>query len=213
MALEKFNIFSKLSADDLYNSFMGLDRKAQIWIGVAAGILLFLLLLVPVYVASSAITAKQEEYQKVSQKATKAFGFQTALGRMRDTIGALEEELSKKENSSVKIRIEKMAKDNGLGTNIKTLTESGQGSGTVFDPVGVECKMTQVPLDAFMKFVQALESLEVPPLTVAKLSMTADPKNPMVMKDVSLSLKTVKSKPGSGGGKSNTGKAEKGGEE
>lgn len=208
MALEKLNIFSKLSADDLYNSFMGLERKVQTGIGVAAGVLLFLLLLVPVYVASSAIDAKREMYQKVLKQSTLAFGLQNAVDQMQEAIGEIEADLAKKENSSVKIRIEKIARDHGLEKNIKTLTESGQGSGAMFDPVGVECKMTQVPLDGFLKFLHALESLDVPPLTVAKLTMNIDPKNLAQLKDVSLSLKSVKAKPG--GAKVDAGKSEKG---
>lgn len=196
MALEKLNFISKLSADDLYNSFMGLERKGQAAIGVAVGLLLFMLLLVPIYIASSAIDSQYEHYQKVAQKASKAFGYQTALGQMREKIERIEDELTKKENSSAKIRIEKMAKDFDLGSNIKSLTESAQGTGAIFDPVSVEVKMTQVPLDNFMKFLHALESMEVPPITVAKLTMNSDTKNLMVLKDVALSLKTVKPKVG-----------------
>jgi hypothetical protein len=56
--------------------------------------------------------------------------------------------------------------------------------------------MTQVPLEGLVKFLHDLESLEVPPITIAKLTMNADPRNLMVMKDVQLSIKTVKAKAG-----------------
>lgn len=207
MAEGKLGFLNKLNVDDLYNAFMGLDNKYQIQIGIGAVVLFFVLMLIPASYLSSKLDDKAEYYDKMVALSSAVYDMQMNFVAYQNSVEDLRKSLTGKEGGSPRVLVEKIAKEHEIGTNIKTLTESKLGSNDVFDQVGLDGKMTQVGVDAFLKFAQALETHQGLPFTFRKLQMNVDSKNPQMLRDVTFQVETIKAKGGGGGG----GAADKGG--
>lgn len=188
--LEKIKSLRKFNFDDLYNSFLGLEKKQQA-AAVGGGMLLLLVLLwLPTQAFSSLLSEKENDYlqykkdaQKLHEMITRYSSIQKALTQASSSQGDNLSGLVYGEAESVGIAKKKVS--------LKTLKLP---SGNLFSQEGKSVEVKKIPYDQFMKFVYNIKNNKKYPIIIDKMVIKIDRLNRQVVNEATFSIATIKAR-------------------
>lgn len=189
--LEQFKNIQKINFDDLYNTFLGMEKRQQVLsvVGILAVFLIAIWL--PAHFLALKISALENNYhsyQKDAQKLKEALneysGLQSALNQTAATGG--EDNLS--------ALLYNMAEEFGIPqkkVGLKSMNKLPQGD---LEQDGKEIDIRSVPFDQLMRLINGLESNAKVPVVIKKLVLKVDKKNRQVINQASFTVMTIKAK-------------------
>jgi hypothetical protein len=189
---DKIPFLQKINFDDLYNAFLGLDRRRQTAFGVAAALGALALLFLPMSCVSEQLGAKQADYDKYVARASEFFGILNEYGKLQKGLDRVQESFSKMGADSLSTVIYNMAEEIGIQKSKVELKSVNLAENEAFQEVGKEVSMRDVQFDELMKFMDKLSSYDQLPLSIKKASIKADPNKRNVMHQVSFTVSTIK---------------------
>ena len=189
---EQFKNLQKINFDDLYNTFLGLDKRQQT-LAVLGFVLVFLIFLwLPAQFLSVKISNLQENYvsyqsdaQKLKQALNEYGSMQAALTQT-STVGA---------EDSLSGLIYNMSEEFGIPkkkVSLKSMSKLPQGD--LFEQDGKDVEIKAVPFDQLMRLIHGLESNTKIPIVMKKLDMKVDKKNRQVINQATFTVMTIKAK-------------------
>lgn len=193
MALsDKIPILQKINFDDLYNAFLGLDRRRQVIFGVVAVLLALTALFMPLSCVSEQLGAKQADYDKYVERASEFFGVLNEYGKLQRNLDRVQENFSKMGADSLSTVIYNLAEEIGIQKSKIELKSVNLAANDAFQEVGKEVNMRDVQFDDLLKFMEKLASYDQLPLSIKKATIKADVKKRNVMHQASFTVSTIK---------------------
>lgn len=194
MALsDKITILQKINFDDLYNTFLGLDKRRQVLIGAAAGLVLLFLLFLPASCVSQKLNERENEYVEYLDKASEFFGMIAEYEKLQKNFSKVEKSFQNLGSDPLRTVVYKLGEDFGIeASKIQLETLKSTASSEIFQEVGKEVSMRNVQVDVVIKFIEKLENYEEVPLLIKKVNMKADKNDKRLLRQVSFTVSTIR---------------------
>jgi hypothetical protein len=192
--LDKLNLSDKLNFDDLYNTFVGLERRQQIIFVSAASLIVILMLFIPAGCVSSKLNEKQTEYEDYTSMASEFYAVLTEYADLKRGFGDLEKSVSRLGNDSLSKVIYNLSEEMGIKKSSVSLKSISTSSSDLFIEEGKQATIKNIKFDQMVKLIEQLENYSDLPLNIKKLTAKVDPKNKQIMRSLSFSVTTIKPK-------------------
>lgn len=191
--LDQIKGLRKFNFDDAYNTFLGLEKRQQVLVGVGAGIVLILLLSLPAMLFSSKLGEIEEDYLKYKKDADR-------LNQVLQEYSAIQKSLKQSRASSssgsdsLSSLLYKEAEDLGIPKSRVSLKSLKLPKGDLFDQEGKDVEIRKVPYDQLMKLLNNVKYNKDFPIVINKLVLKVDRKNRQIINQASFSVATIQAK-------------------
>lgn len=189
--LEKIPALQGLNADDLYNAFLGLDRRGQILVSSGVVLVLLILLFVPLSYVSSKLDEQQDAYTQALDKAGQIYGVLTEYSRLQKTFRRDDEAGSG--GDVLQNLVYDMSEAAGIDIKKHRVVVKSQKpvSGDVYEEISKEVELSRLPLDQALRFLDKIKSSRDVPVKIKKLSMVVEPRERGVLRELKFVLATL----------------------
>lgn len=190
--LEKINSFTKLNYDDLYNTFVGLERRQQMIAVSGTAVLLIVLLFAPITCVTSKLNEKETEYKEYAGMASELYTVLGEYSSLRGNFSKIEESFGKLGSDSLSRVIYSLAEEIGIKKSNVSLKSVNLASSDLFEEVGKQATIKNALFDQTIRLLDQLVHYKELPLSIKKLVIKVDPQNKQLMKTVTFTVSTIK---------------------
>lgn len=190
--LEKINSFTKLNYDDVYNTFLGWERRQQMIAISVLAVVLVIILFAPITCVTSKLNEREEEYKAYAGMASGLHAVLTEYSSLRGNFNKIEENFGKLGGDSLSRVIYNLAEEIGIKKNNVSLKSVNLSSSDLFEEVGKQATIKNVLFDQTIRLLDQLVNYKELPLSIKKLAIKVDPQNKQLMKTVTFTVSTLK---------------------
>lgn len=190
--LEKINSVTKLSYDDIYNTFLGLERRQQMIAASVVAVLLIVILFAPITCVTSKLNEKEEEYKEYVGMASELYAVLGEYSALRGDFSKIEESFGKLGGDSLSRVIYSLAEEIGIKKSNVSLKSVNLSTSDLFEEVGKQATIKNALFDQTIRLLDQLVNYKELPLSIKKLAIKVDPQNKQVMKSVTFTVSTIK---------------------
>lgn len=189
---EQFKNLQKFNFDDLYNTFLGMDKRQQILSVIVFAAVFLVGAWMPAHFLALKISDLQDNYNSYQKDAQK---LKQTLNEYTNLQAALNQSSAAGVEDNLSGLIYNMAEEFGIPqkkVSLKTMGKLPQGD--LFEQDGKDVDIKSVPFDQLMRLINGLENNSKVPVVIKKLSLKADKKNRQVINQASFTVMTIKAK-------------------
>lgn len=168
----KYHLIGRFNFEDLYNAFLGLEQRQQVFWVMGAAVFVILLLVVPVTCASSKLGGLEREYGRVNKDQQEVLNKIAVYQSSKEELVELQKSFGAN-TGSLTTFIESAAKEAGIDQSISYLKPVRLQGTDYFDEEGVDGELKKVSLPQVVAFLYRLENHPEIPLRFKKLNLRA----------------------------------------
>lgn len=191
---DQIGSLGKLNFDDLYNTYLSLEKKQQMLVLAVSLVVVFLVLLLPVSCVGSKLSAQKVAYEKEAETAA-------AFYRVLDDYAQLKgrfEQTQKSETSiggdPLKTVLYTATDDMQIERQRVSLKTVNPVEGDLFTEVGKDVTIRNIRIDQAIKILSQLVQNSDLPVSIKKASLQVDTRNKANIKTLSFSMTTLQMK-------------------
>jgi len=152
----KYSWKERLNLQELYETFLGLAPREQMAAGAGIAVVLLLIIVIPVACASHRLSKMQvqiDSHEKnISKIVSKIGEFNDAKAKLKSVEG----QIKPKSQVQLRTKIESLANQSNISSNIDSLKESSN-PGEDFEELVVDVKMSKLQLSQIIEFIFGVE--------------------------------------------------------
>ena len=190
--LDKIGLQDKLNPDDLYNTFVGLERPQKIMVGVGIGLVLIAMMVFPVSCINSALGEKEDDYQKHLKMADEFHKVLNEYKSLQGGFDALKNKSRQIGKDPLKGVIYQATDDLNIDRQKVTPKTVSPVAGELFTELAKDVTIQNIRFDQTIKLLDKLVHHKGVPVAIKKLSIKVDPKQKQNMKSLSFRVSTMK---------------------
>lgn len=192
-ALDKIPALQNLSPDDLYNIFLGLDRRGQIAVAVTLVVLLLILLFLPVSCVSSKLDEREGEYREALSQASEIYGVLTEYTRFQKNFKSAQDLGAGAGQDLLQNLVYNTSEEIGIDIKKHRVEVKSQKpvSSDLYEEISKEVSMTRVPMDQALKFMDKLSVSGEVPVKIKKFNMVIEPRERNIVKQLQFVIATI----------------------
>lgn len=168
--LSSFNI-KDLRLDRIYNAYFGMSPREQTFALVGAIVVVVLVVVLPVFVASSRISRLERDLAQGRRQFRDVMRTIDAYNGRRAELAGLQQMLAGGYDSSISTTIESIAEKNGLKDQIDSLKAKATAPSDLFEESAVDVRLKRVELKPLVDFLYAIENDPEKMLRIKTLNM------------------------------------------
>lgn len=188
--LSKLNLGDRWQIDDLYNTFLGLEKKQQILAVVGGVVVLLIVLALPVKLVTSKLGEKEADYQDYAEMAGEFYALKNQFDLQKGQIESLTKRV--KGRDPLKQIVIQMTDAMNLDRGKVDLSENSSSKGDVFTELSKDVKIQNIRMDDAIKLLSRLDQNEEVPIKITKLNLKANSRNKMVIRTMTFTLVTYR---------------------
>ncbi len=195
MALtDKISSLSKLSFDDLYNSFLSLEKKQQVGTVAVLAVLILILLFLPVSCVGSKLSEKKNAYLEHAKTVADFYRVADEYQKIKGRFDSLKNSETELGGDPLKTVLYQVADELQIERQRVTPKTVSPVEGDLFIEVGKEVSVRNIRFDQAIQFLSKLIQNTDLPLKVKKLDMQVDAKNRQTIRTMTFTLTTLQMK-------------------
>ncbi|MBI4124940.1 MAG: hypothetical protein HY609_07070 [Deltaproteobacteria bacterium] len=153
----RYSFLKRFNFDTLYNTFLGLNPREQIFALIGAGAALLLVVGLPLLLASSKLSGLEEQIREGNEKRMEIGRRMEQYQQLRKKLGEMESRVEQGFDATVSSSLTGLATEAGLGERIQNIRERGATPSELFDEISVEVKLTKVTLPQLIDYLYKIE--------------------------------------------------------
>ena len=158
MAKGKYSLKERLNLSELYDTFLGMGPREQILSAVGVGVVVILLIVIPISCASSRLGKMEKQITDHEKNVTKVVNKIGEYKAVQSKLEEVEKTIRPKSQVQLTTRLESLATQSGIGSNIDSLKEKPGTPGEDFEEVVVAVRMSKLSLSQIIEFLYGIES-------------------------------------------------------
>jgi Sec-independent protein translocase protein TatA len=190
LRLGSINI-KQLKLENIYNAYFGMGPREQTFALVGAAIVIVLLVVLPIFVASSRISRLEKDLAQGKMQFRDVMRAIDSYNESKAELAGLQQTIAGGFDSSISTTIESIAEKNGMKDQIDSLKAKATSPSDIFEESAVDVRMRKVELKQLIDFLYAIENDPEKMLRIKTLNMKPrfDSKKQM---DVNFTVSTYK---------------------
>ena len=152
-----FLSLERLKLDNLYTTYLGMTAREQTMALVVAGVVAFLVIVIPLVVASRTLSSLQHEITSGQENFRSIVHEVEQYNSLKAELDALELELAGGFDSSIATTLEGLATQYGIREKIDALKEKALQPSDLFEQAAVDVRLKKVSLEDLVAFLAAIE--------------------------------------------------------
>lgn len=153
----RYSFLQRFNFETLYNTFLGLNPREQIFVLIGASLLVLFLFGLPLSLASAKLSSLGKQIEE-------GHDLQREIGRhleqyrqVSQKLKAVESQLEKGFDATISSTLSKLAGEAGMEDRIQNIGERGATPSELFDEITVEVKLAKVTLPQLTDFLYKIE--------------------------------------------------------
>jgi len=193
----RYSLFHRFNMDALYNTFVGLIPREQLYVLIGSGLLILVLIGLPISLMSgklASLESKIEQGQKAQKQVLRDLEY---LQKLQGDLKIVEDRFSKGFDSTITTTMETLGGSSGIGSLIESLKERPPNPTDLFDEISVDVRLRKVTLPQLVDYLHRIEQHERLLLRVKQLEIKPRYDNKQLL-DVSFQVSTYRLQQGGG---------------
>lgn len=157
MKFKSRSLLQQINIEALYNTFLGLQPKEQIYTLVGLGVALLLLIGLPLTLASSKLGGLEKEIIEGREQQREILRELEAYQQIKGQLNQLEKNISQGYDARLTTTIDQLAEESGIKDRIDNIKERGATSTEIFDEISVDVRLTKVTVPQLMDYLYKIE--------------------------------------------------------
>ncbi|MDO8527625.1 MAG: hypothetical protein Q7T03_08065 [Deltaproteobacteria bacterium] len=158
MALKsKYSFLQRFNFEALYNTFLGLQPREQIFALVGAGVAVLLLVGLPISLASAKLGSLEEQISQGHDKQRDILHRLDHYQQLQQQLKTIESQITGGFDPTITTTMETLAEKSGLKERIENIKERGATPSELFDEVSVDVRLTKVTLPQLIDYLYSIE--------------------------------------------------------
>ncbi len=187
--LDKIGLSGKVNVDELYNNFLGLERKQQQIVATALVIAVLIVFATPVGCLSMSLSAKREKYQEYIKMASELEGVQNQIKARQTGFEDLKKGSGSLGSDPLKQILYTVTDELEIDRQKVVPTTAKSPESDLFVESAKDVKISNISFDQTVQLLNKLVNNKGgPAVGIKKLTIQTDSKNVSIMKSVSFTL-------------------------
>jgi len=148
----------KLKIENLYNIYFGMTPREQTMALVAAAVVLVLVVVLPVWIASSRIGRLEQDVGQNKRQFRDVVRAIESYNRRKAELTGLQQSMASGYDASPSTTIEAIAERNGIKDQIDSLKGKAAAPSEIFEESAVDVRLKRVKLDQLIAFLTSVEN-------------------------------------------------------
>lgn len=153
----RYSFLQRLNFETLYNTFLGLQPREQIYALIGAGAAVLLMLGLPLSLASGKLGSMEEQIAEGRDKERQIMRELERYQRLRQTLRGEESHVSGGFDATITTTMETLAAKSGVKERIENIKERGATPSELFDEVSVDVRLTRVTIPQLIDYLYNIE--------------------------------------------------------
>ncbi|MBI2091822.1 MAG: hypothetical protein HYT75_02340 [Deltaproteobacteria bacterium] len=187
----KYAVLERFNIETLYNTFLGLQPREQIIAMIVAGIVLIVVIIMPISLAGSRISALEKAIFTSRDQINDVVREIGDYNREKSQLNAVESQLRSGFDTSISTTIESLASQSGIKESMESLKERPLAPSDIFDEASVDVRIARITLEQLVDFLYKVEGEKGRVLRVKQLQAKPRYDNRKLL-DVSFQVSTFK---------------------
>ena len=159
MALRLGSInLKQIKLENIYNAYFGMTPREQTFALVGAAVVIVLVVVLPVFVASSRISRLEKDLAQGRKQFRDVMRAIDSYNETKAELARLQQTLAGGYDSSISTTIESIAEQNGMKDQIDSLKAKAAPPSDLFEESSVDVRMRRVDLKPLIDFLYAIEN-------------------------------------------------------
>lgn len=189
--LDKIGLQDKLHLDDLYNTFLSLEKKQQTLASFGIIVILLVLMALPITCVSSKLSEKESEYDKYLDMASEFHGIQQQYSLMKSSLDDIKVQMDKLGFDPLKGILYNITDEIGVDRRTVTPKKIPDVNDDLFTEQGKDVQIQNIRFDQMVKLIDKLVNNQQLPVKIKKMTAKADPKNKQMIKSLTFTMTTM----------------------
>lgn len=192
---EKIGISGKVNVDELYNNFLGLERRQQNIVATALVIAVVIVFMTPVGCLSHSLSQKRAKYDGYIKMASELEGIQNQIKNREEGFDSLKNSATNMGSDPLKQILYAATDEIGIERQKVVPTTAKTPESAVFIEFAKDVKISNISFDQTVQLLGRILAGKGAAVDVKKLSIQTDSKSQQIMKSVSFTLSMRQPKP------------------
>ncbi|OGQ05205.1 MAG: hypothetical protein A2W61_02550 [Deltaproteobacteria bacterium RIFCSPLOWO2_01_44_7] len=158
MALKfKYSILQRFNFEALYNTFLGLQPREQIFALLGAGFVVLFIVGLPFSLASGKLGSLEKEITQGREKQRQILRELERYQQLKKELETVESKISGGFDATITTTMESLAEKSGIKDRIENIKERAATPSELFDEVAVDVRITKVTVPQLVDFLYNIE--------------------------------------------------------
>lgn len=153
----RYPFFKRFNFETLYNTFLGLNPREQMFALIGTGVALLLIVGLPLSLASSKLASLEGQIREGNEKQMEIVRRMEQYQQLMKKLGELESQVEQGFDATVSTSMTSLAAEAGIEDRIQNIRERGATPSELFDEISVEVNLTKVTLPQLTDYLYKIE--------------------------------------------------------
>lgn len=158
MALKsKYSFLKRFNFGALYNAFLGLNPREQMFALIGAGVVILLVFGMPLILTSSKLSSLENEIVEGREKQREILKRMEQFQSQSQKLKEIEAKIAKGFDATITTTMATLAEKVGIKDRIENIRDKGARSTELFDEISVEVKLVKITVPQLMDYLYQIE--------------------------------------------------------
>ena len=187
----RYNILQRLNFEALYNTFLGLEGREQIFALVGAGLVVLILIGLPISLASGKLSSLEDQLEQGREKERQIVHKLDGYKQLQGQLKSLEAKIGGGFDPTLTTTMEQLAEKAGIKERIENIKERAPTPSEMYDEVAADVRLTRITVPQLIDYLYSIENDPSHFLRIRQIQIKRRYDNKQLM-DVSFKVSTYK---------------------
>lgn len=153
----RYSFLQRFDLEALYNTFLGLESREQIFALVGVGILVLLVLGLPISLASGKLGSLENQINQGQEKQRQILHELDRYRQLQSELKGIETQISKGFDATITTTMETLADKSGIKERIENIKERPATPSDLYDEVSADVRLTRVTVPQLVDYLYSIE--------------------------------------------------------
>lgn len=187
----RYNILQRLNFEALYNTFLGLEGREQMFALAGVGFVALFLIGLPISLASSKLSSLEDQLEQGREKERQIVHKLDGYRQLQEQLKNLETKIGGGFDPTLTTTMEQLAEKAGIKERIENIKERAPTPSEMYDEVAADVRLTRITVPQLVDYLYSIENDPVHFLRIRQIQVKRRYDNKQLM-DVSFQVSTYK---------------------
>lgn len=187
----RYNFLQRLNFESLYNTFLGLESREQIFALVGVGVFFLFLIGLPLSIASSKLSGLEDQLEQGREKERQIVHKLDGYRELQGQLKTLETRISGGFDPTITTTMEQLADKSGIKERIENIKEKATTPSELYDEVSADVRLNKVTVPQLVDYLYNIENNPKLFLRIQQIQIKRRYDNKQLL-DVSFQVSTYK---------------------